>query len=285
MNHSIQSPDFAAESRFLIERLLAGADPVGSGGMYDPSVSRPVEAASGPSPERAARDVVAAIGFELSEGPVLSPQGESGGMFSRRLAHIRIDLSVTLDGDHPAAVIAHEASHCVDPGAYDFDHPWEKTPDQVRNAVLAQLVAGLSSHGFVRAILGADPGPGQLALARHMVEVLRSSPALGTFDAADAARVGSRVADVVRTLDEARTAPSWRRRPDRQVAVDRGRGVMWLAVGPAAAPRASLASPPSRPATRALALSREAQARFRDDPRFTDDLDRSRPVPGDEHDD
>jgi hypothetical protein len=56
--------------------------------------------------------------------------------------------------------------------------------------------------------------------------------------------------------------------------VDRGRGVMWLAVGAAAREP----DPPSPPAVIAADHSREAQRRFTDDPRFTAEYDRSRPA-------
>jgi hypothetical protein len=262
--------------RALVEELRAGgtSGPGRIPGAPDPDAAPadPDAAAAGAAAELTARGIVAAIGFELSQGQVRSPQGRSAGMFSRRLAHIRIDLAA--GGGHPAAVICHELVHCVDHGPYDFDHPWPPTRAQARNALLAQLVACLGSQEFVSTVLRVAPGRGQLALARHVVRTLDGSPETSDFDAGE---VADRVAGAVQTLNEARTAPAWRHRAAREVAVDRGAGVMWLTVGPAAT---AAARPPSPPASLAARLCREAAARFSDDPRFTDDLDRSRPVPG-----
>jgi hypothetical protein len=72
----------AAAAETLIERLSSGRKVTGAGGIFDPSArsSRP----GGDEARDAAEAVVAAIGFELSDGPVKSPQGLSAGMFSRR---------------------------------------------------------------------------------------------------------------------------------------------------------------------------------------------------------
>jgi hypothetical protein len=237
-----------------------------------PGLSRPPSSAVLPSPpEAAARSILTSIGFLVSEQQVLSPQGASSGMFSRRLAHIRLDLGARNERDAAAAVITHEAAHCLDRGPYDFDHPWSTTPVERLHALTAQLVACFSSHTFTRTVLGIDPGPGQLALARV---VTRQVVDAGAMDQTVAPDVGRRVTDVTQTLQEALTAPPWTHRPDREVAVDRGRGVMWLAVGPASVGT----DPPSAPAALAAELSRQAQRRFSDDPRFTEELDRSRPA-------
>jgi hypothetical protein len=224
-----------------------------------------------PAAETAARSILANIGFLVSEQRVLSPQGASSGMFSRRLAHIRLDLSARHTQHAAAAVITHEAAHCLDRGPYDFDHPWSATPAEKLQALTAQLVACFSSHTFTWGVLGIDPGPGQLALARLVTRQLAGA---GAAEQAVAKDVGRRVGEVTQVLLEALEAPPWTHLPEREVAVDRGRGVMWLAVGPAAV----RTDPPSAPAALAAELSRQAQRRFRDDPRFTDELDRSRPA-------
>ncbi|WP_422770539.1 hypothetical protein ACN28C_28155 [Plantactinospora sp. WMMC1484] len=253
----------------LLERLR-GAAP-GAAGQHVDSSPRPPGPASPGAAEPVARAILAALGYQVSDGPIHSPQGRSCGMFSRRLAHVRIDLAARDPADDPAAVICHEAAHCVDEGPYDFDHPWPKTAEQRDQAVRAQLVACLSSHLFVRGELDVEPGPGQLALAGHMVRTLVNGSGLAPSDAHG---IAGRVEAVTRTLRAALSAPPWVDRPTREVAVDRGRGVMWLSIGPAA----STAPPPSAPAALAATLSRRAQRRFADDPRFTTELDRSRPV-------
>ncbi|MFD7155487.1 hypothetical protein ACFV9C_12860 [Kribbella sp. NPDC059898] len=162
--------------------------------------------------EKAARSILAAIGFGVGEQQVLSPQGASSGMFSRRLAHVRLDLS-TLNAAHPAAaVIVHEAAHCLDQGPYDFDHPWSTTPEQRLQALTAQLVACFSSHTFTSSVLGLDPGRGQLALARQVVGQLAAS---GAAEQAVAQDAGQRVGQVTQLLREALLAPPWTHRPER----------------------------------------------------------------------
>ncbi|MEU4882812.1 hypothetical protein AB0G19_20460 [Streptomyces althioticus] len=71
-------------------------------------------------------------------------------MFSRRLAHLRVDFSVASADDLRAAIICHEVAHALDPGLYDFDHPWVKTAEEMIQAQHAQLVACLSSQAFTR---------------------------------------------------------------------------------------------------------------------------------------
>jgi hypothetical protein len=265
------APDdaIAAATLDVLVRLARDGRPEGDGsgvfGNGAPDAGSPQEA------EAAARSILAAVGYAVSEQEVRSPQGRSSGMFSRRLAHVRIDLAARHPDDRAAAVICHEAAHCLDPGPYDFDHPWSVTPQQRRQALVAQLVACLSSHAFVRGVLNIAAGPGQLALAQRMVHALADGAKLDPGTAQD---VAGRVATVTGTMRAALAAPPWTRPATREVAVDRGRGVMWLAVGPAAEDP----DPPSPPAAVAARLSREAQRRFRDDPRFTADLDRWRPV-------
>ncbi|WP_240137694.1 hypothetical protein [Streptomyces sp. MUM 178J] len=85
-----------------------------------------------------AERIVQSLGYILSEGEIRSPQGASAGMFSRRLAHLRVDCSVAPADDHRAAIICHEVAHDLDPGPYDFDHPWVKTTEEVIQAQHAQ---------------------------------------------------------------------------------------------------------------------------------------------------
>jgi hypothetical protein len=119
-------------------------------------------------------------------------------------------------------LICHEVVHGIDIGDYDFDHPWTPTPGQRRHALAAQLVACLASYAFVATVLHADPGLGQLALARQVVREL----ALQGPDVIDRAALGERVAAAVAVMCAALDAPPWRRPVTREVAVDRGGGVM-----------------------------------------------------------
>lgn len=221
--------------------------------------------------EGTAERIVQSLGYILSEGKILSPQGPSAGMFSRRLAHLRVDFSMAPPDDHRAAVICHEIAHALDPGPYDFDHPWAKTAEEVILAQHAQLVACLSSHAFTRGVLGANPGPGQMNLAGH---VFRALDHLGARVGLPDHGIGQRVEFVVGAMSAAMTAPAWSRTPDREIAVDRGAGVMWLAVGAAA----SEDRPPSEAATIAARHCAQARSRYADDPRFTADLDTARPI-------
>ncbi|MEU0195985.1 hypothetical protein ABZ250_40250 [Streptomyces afghaniensis] len=238
--------------------------------------SESVDASSGSTSTRVVGDgtaerIVQALGYILSEGEIRSPQGVSAGMFSRRLAHIRVDFSVAPAADHRAAIIGHEVAHTLDPGPYDFDHPWAKTGDEVVQAQHAQLVACLSSHAFTRGVLRADPGPGQLALARYVLQVLDH---LGAHRDLPDRGIEQRVESVVGLMAEAMTAPTWEWNPEHEIAVDRGVGVMWLSVGAAA----SNDSPPSEVAAVAARHCAQARSRYADDPRFTADLDISRPI-------
>ncbi|GGQ78383.1 hypothetical protein GCM10010267_46720 [Streptomyces griseorubens] len=70
-------------------------------------------------------------------------------MFSRRLAHLRVDFSVASADDLRAAIICHEVAHALDPGLYDFDHPWVKTAEEMIQAQHAQLV-GLDPGSWTR---------------------------------------------------------------------------------------------------------------------------------------
>ncbi|OPF81408.1 hypothetical protein VT50_0210070 [Streptomyces antioxidans] len=218
-----------------------------------------------------AERIVQSLGYILSQGEIRSPQGVSAGMFSRRLAHIRVDFSVAPPADHRAAIIGHEVAHALDPGPYDFDHPWAKTEEEIVQAQHAQLVACLSSHAFTRGVLGVNPGPGQLALARYVLQVLEH---LGAREDLPGRGIEQRVESVVCLMAEAMTAPTWVRSPDREIAVDRGVGVMWLSVGVAA----SDDGPPSGVASVATRHCAQARSRYADDPRFTADLDTARPV-------
>lgn len=67
------------------------------------------------------------LGYILKQDEIRSPQGVSAGVFSRRLAHIRVGFSAAPPADHRAAITGHEVAHALDPGPYDFDHPWAKT--------------------------------------------------------------------------------------------------------------------------------------------------------------
>ncbi|MEV3998817.1 hypothetical protein AB0K62_24590 [Streptomyces halstedii] len=224
-----------------------------------------------PTADGTAEQIARALGYILSEGEIRSPQGVSAGMFSRRLAHVRIDFSVASAADHRAAIICHELAHALDPGPYEFDHPWAKTTEEIIQAQHAQLVACLSSHAFTRKILGVDPGPGQMALAEYVFGALDH---LGAREDLSDQGIGHRVEFTVGVMAAAMTTPEWIRPPDHEIAVDRGAGVMWLAVGPAS----SGESPPSEAAAVAALHCIQARSRYADDPRFTVDLDTARPV-------
>ncbi|MFE6915472.1 hypothetical protein [Streptomyces rubiginosohelvolus] len=226
---------------------------------------------SPPAAHSAAEQIAQALGYVVSVGGIRSPQGVSAGMFSRRLAHVRVDFSVAPAADHRAAIICHELAHALDPGPYEFDHPWVKTAEEIVQAQHAQLVACLSSHAFTRGILGVDPGPGQMALAEH---VFRALDHLDALDGLPRRNIGRRVELTVGVMASAMSAPAWLREPDHEIAVDRGAGVMWLAVGPAA----SGESPPSEAAAVAALHCTQARSRYADDPRFTVDLDTARSV-------
>lgn len=194
-------------------------------------------------------------------------------MFSRRLAQVRVDLSVASAADHSAAIICHELAHALDPGPYEFDHPGTKTTAEIVQAQHAQLVACLSSHAFSSGILGVAPGPGQTALAECVFMPLELDH-LEACDGLSGRDIGRRVEFTVGVMAAAMTAPAWFRAPDHEIAVDRGAGVMWLDVGPAASGK----RPPSEAAAVAGLHCTRARSRFADDPRFTSDLDTARPV-------
>jgi hypothetical protein len=270
MTDGMTIPGIEARIERLLERLRGVGEPVG---VFDGFPGRLTLAADAIDAEATARHVAATLGLAVSEGPVLSPQGVSGGMYSRRLAHVRVDMSVALSGDHPAALFLHEVGHCLDPGDYAFDLPWDRTLETIRGAVLAQLVACTSSHTFVAGMTGADPGPGQARVAKEMFRALESLPPGAPVDLSD---LVARVAACVGIMAAAAVAPPWRETEGRQVAVDRGRGVMWLEVGPAAV---SPVPPPSAVARYAADIARRTDALWRADPRFTAEFDLSRPSP------